>query len=175
VATAPLPSPHLAIYRPPEELEVDNREYFGSSHSLPEEHRAEEEDEEEEGDTRLAYYFQEPEQDDAREMPAPLLPDTDDEDDEDDGHDGEEPREGVDAGPPRVAPVAREAGGQDMDAEVADDERDQNLEEDLDGAMEGMCHRCLYKVRLSRYLGLAVGLRGPVFSVFQNVGFPTYV
>lgn len=171
VADAPLSSSHLAIYRPPEELEVeDKKEYFGSNQPSPEDHAGEEEEEEEDDETRFAYYFQEPEQDDAREMPPPLLPDSDDEDEDDDGHDGDEPREGVDARPP--APVVREAGGQDMDAEPADDERDQNLEEDLDGAMEGIYALAKKKGQAEpfTFVALAVGLRGPVFSVFQNVG-----
>jgi E3 ubiquitin-protein ligase MARCH6 len=149
VALTPLPSPHLATYRPPEELEVEDEEYFGTGPPLPEEHGAEEEeDEEEEDDTRFAYYFQEHEQDDTREVPPPLLPDTDDEDDEEDGRDGGEPREGVNGGPPGDAPpAARDVGGQDMDVEAAEDERDQNLEEDLDGAMEGIYQPCVYKVQ----------------------------
>lgn len=174
-APAPLPSPHLAIYRPPEELKVEDDEYFDTGHFSQEHGAEDEEEDEDEDDARLAYYFQEPEQDDTREVPPPLLPDTDDEDDEDDGHEGEEVREGVDAGPPGDVPPAGDADGQDVDAEVADDEREQNIEEDLDGAMEGIYHECMTISRLNCYfVDIAVGLRGPVFSVFQNVNFSSF-
>ncbi|KAF8586361.1 hypothetical protein K439DRAFT_961991 [Ramaria rubella] len=160
-ASTPLASPHLAIYRPPEELEADDTEYFGDTlHAEPAPHDADEEDEEEDHD-RFAYYFREPEQEDVKETVPPLLPDTDDDDDEEDVHevhDGEEPPEDVGAQQPQdIRPAARERAGQEVDADAADEERDLNLEEDLDGAME------------------AVGLRGPIFAVFQNAALMLFI
>lgn len=146
--TAPaagLPSPRLAIYRPPEEL-LESGEYFGgATHGQVDERdgEGEEGEEEEDDDARFAYYFREPDPDDARDMPLPLLPDTDDDEDDEDAHDVRERREGDAAEAPADVPFAARDPALEVDAENADDERDQNLEEDLDGAMEGWYINCV--------------------------------
>ena len=130
----PLPSPSLATYQAPEELAQD---YFG--HPNPpaiEENDVEDEDEDEE-EGRFTDYFVEPKeanvQPNGHHAAAALVPDSD-EDEEDRGHGHNRQRRDqleVQQNPPAVQEGA--AGEQDLD----DDDRDQNLDEDLDGAMEG--------------------------------------
>ncbi|KAF8518939.1 hypothetical protein BU17DRAFT_48138, partial [Hysterangium stoloniferum] len=147
----PLLSPNLAIYQAPEELPIKDVEYFTEEgHAKADEQDQEDEEDEEDEDNRYGYYFNERREDRGEVAPPRVLHDTDDEDDEDDVA---EPPRVVGGQPGEVPLVPPRAAEQDVEEE----ERDQNLEEDLDGVME------------------AIGLRGPIFAVFQNAALMFFI
>lgn len=172
IVNDPLPSPSLATYKAPEELVLEDAGYFDPSRTLQTEERDEndaddEEDDDDEG--RLTDYFVEPK--------APVeggqaqgMRDSDDEEDEEDVPDIEQRREH----PADDAQENPPAPGADAVAQEADDEdREQILDEDLDGAMEGMIiPPSLSQVNLKVLTdvdAIAVGLRGPLSAILQNV------
>ncbi|KIJ55634.1 hypothetical protein M422DRAFT_199944 [Sphaerobolus stellatus SS14] len=154
-AGTPLPSPSLATYRAPEELDED---YFRHPlHPQPDENDAEDE-EEDDDEGRLTDYFVEPKGAAMRgDGPHGVAAAHDSEDEDDDeevhGHRRREARHEE----ANAEPNLPEAEGEPAEQDIDDEERDQNLDEDLDGAME------------------AVGLRGPIFAVFQNASLMFFI
>jgi E3 ubiquitin-protein ligase MARCH6 len=83
--------------------------------------------------------------------------------------------EGVPAAPdPNPGPGARRgdqnvavAANAELPPDVADD-LEGNVEDDMEGAMEGLWLLC-FPLSLVLTITLAIGMRGPIYSVFQNV------
>ncbi|GJJ11157.1 hypothetical protein Clacol_005388 [Clathrus columnatus] len=143
-----LVSPSLATYRPPEDLrDDDDVDYF--EHPVDEDTtRLPELGDDDDDEMEEAGSVGELKRTKGIHRAPQLLPDTDEDEDEEELRNDQRdfPAIQVEFRQPLNPPV-REG---EQPAEVEEEDREQNLDEDLDGALE------------------AVGLRGPVMAVFQN-------
>lgn len=165
-STSPFPSPSIASYRAPEEFSFEVE--AGPSHPIPGPSTSANVDQETASSASTAgmeeeedanEYFRDPSESDDEDIFVPLPPN---------------PNANANGQAHRIAvadPEPRRPEEPEPDVPGQDEDMNANMDDDIDGALEGLSFNDCSGRTIILILSEAIGMRGPVTTVFQNVRF----